>query len=57
VKPRRADHCRGVHGVSGVSRPVHLGGVGFSFKWNMGWMNDSLEYFSKDPIYRRHEHN
>jgi 1,4-alpha-glucan branching enzyme len=41
----------------GVSRPVHLGGVGFSFKWNMGWMNDSLEYFSKDPVYRRHEHS
>jgi 1,4-alpha-glucan branching enzyme len=41
----------------GVSRPVHLGGVGFSFKWNMGWMNDTLSYFSKDPVYRRHEHN
>jgi 1,4-alpha-glucan branching enzyme len=41
----------------GVSRPVHLGGVGFSFKWNMGWMNDGLEYFSKDPVYRRHEHH
>jgi 1,4-alpha-glucan branching enzyme len=41
----------------GVSRPVHLGGVGFSFKWNMGWMNDTLSYFSKDPVYRRHEHH
>ena len=41
----------------GVSRPVHLGGVGFSFKWNMGWMNDTLAYFTKDPVYRRHEHN
>jgi 1,4-alpha-glucan branching enzyme len=41
----------------GVSRPVHLGGVGFSFKWNMGWMNDTLSYFEKDPVYRRHEHN
>jgi 1,4-alpha-glucan branching enzyme len=41
----------------GVSRPVHLGGVGFSFKWNMGWMNDSLSYFEKDPVYRRHSHN
>ena len=41
----------------GVSRPVHLGGVGFSFKWNMGWMNDTLRYFEKDPVYRRHEHS
>ncbi len=41
----------------GVSRPVHLGGVGFSFKWNMGWMNDTLHYYEKDPVYRRHEHN
>ncbi len=41
----------------GVSRPVHLCGVGFSFKWNMGWMNDTLHYFSKDPVYRRHEHD
>jgi 1,4-alpha-glucan branching enzyme len=40
-----------------VSRPEHLGGVGFSFKWNMGWMNDTLHYFEKDPVYRRHEHN
>ena len=36
---------------------MHLGGVGFSFKWNMGWMNDTLHYFEKDPVYRRHEHN
>jgi 1,4-alpha-glucan branching enzyme len=41
----------------GVSRPTYLGGLGFGFKWNMGWMHDSLEYFSKDPIHRRYHHN
>ncbi|CAN5661632.1 1,4-alpha-glucan branching protein GlgB [soil metagenome] len=41
----------------GVSRPVHLGGLGFGFKWNMGWMHDSLLYFSKEPVYRRYHHN
>ena len=41
----------------GVSRPVHLGGLGFGFKWNMGWMHDTLSYFKKDPIYRRFHHN
>jgi 1,4-alpha-glucan branching enzyme len=41
----------------GVSRPVHLGGLGFGFKWNMGWMHDTLSYWDKDPIYRRFHHN
>ena len=41
----------------GVSRPVHTGGLGFGFKWNMGWMHDTLDYFTKDPIYRRFHHN
>jgi 1,4-alpha-glucan branching enzyme len=40
-----------------VSRPTYLGGLGFSFKWNMGWMNDTLKYFSFDPVYRKYEHN
>ncbi|MBI4394889.1 MAG: 1,4-alpha-glucan branching protein GlgB [Candidatus Omnitrophica bacterium] len=37
-----------------VSRPTYLGGLGFSMKWNMGWMNDTLKYFSKNPVHRRH---
>ena len=41
----------------GVSKPVHLGGLGFSLKWNMGWMNDTLEYFSKEAIHRKYHHN
>ena len=41
---------------SGVSRPTYLGGLGFSLKWNMGWMNDTLRYMSKDPVYRKYEH-
>lgn len=41
----------------GVSRPTYLGGLGFSMKWNMGWMNDMLEYISKDPVHRKYHHN
>ncbi|OGW05259.1 MAG: 1,4-alpha-glucan branching enzyme [Nitrospinae bacterium RIFCSPLOWO2_01_FULL_39_10] len=41
----------------GVSRPTYLGGLGFTFKWNMGWMHDILEFFSKDPIHRKYHHN
>jgi 1,4-alpha-glucan branching enzyme len=39
-----------------VSRPTYLGGLGFTYKWNMGWMNDTLEYVKKDPIFRRYHH-
>jgi 1,4-alpha-glucan branching enzyme len=40
-----------------VSRPVHLGGLGFGLKWNMGWMHDTLEFCSKDPLYRKYHHD
>jgi len=41
----------------GVSRPVYLGGLGFGFKWNMGWMHDTLNYLHLDPVYRQYHHN
>jgi 1,4-alpha-glucan branching enzyme len=41
----------------GVSRPTYLGGLGFGFKWNMGWMHDTLGYFQRDPIHRRYHHH
>jgi 1,4-alpha-glucan branching enzyme len=41
----------------GVSRPTYVGGLGFGFKWNMGWMHDTLAYFSQDPVYRRYHHH
>ncbi|MGL5948589.1 MAG: 1,4-alpha-glucan branching protein GlgB [Aeromonas sp.] len=42
---------------SGVSRPTFMDGLGFGFKWNMGWMHDALSYMQKEPIHRRHHHN
>ncbi len=41
----------------GVSQPSHLGGLGFGFKWNLGWMHDTLDYFRRDPIHRRYHHH
>ena len=40
-----------------VSRPAHVGGLGFGMKWNMGWMHDTLAYFSKDSVFRKYHHN
>ncbi|TWP53517.1 1,4-alpha-glucan branching protein GlgB [Lentzea tibetensis] len=41
----------------GVTRPTHLGGLGFGFKWNMGWMHDTLHYLSREPVHRSFHHN
>jgi 1,4-alpha-glucan branching enzyme len=41
----------------GVTRPTHLGGLGFGLKWNMGWMHDSLLYMSKEPVHRQYHHH
>ncbi len=41
----------------GVSRPTYIGGLGFGFKWNMGWMHDTLDYFRREPIHRRYHHH
>jgi len=40
-----------------VSRPAYVGGLGFGMKWNMGWMHDTLDYFSNDPVFRKYRHN
>jgi 1,4-alpha-glucan branching enzyme len=58
----RGDHARGgIHRLPGVSRPpspdLQGGGLGFHYKWNMGWMNDTLAYLARDPVHRRHHHD
>ena len=57
-------HCEGVvtfaeesTSFPGVSRPTDAGGLGFGYKWNMGWMNDTLDYMQRDPIHRKHHHH
>lgn len=42
---------------SGVTKPLEYGGLGFDYKWDLGWMNDTLKYYAKDPIYRKYHHN
>ena len=56
-------HCKGVATFAeestafpGVSRPTDAGGLGFGYKWNMGWMNDTLDYMRRDPVHRKHHH-
>jgi len=41
----------------GVTKPLEFGGIGFDYKWDLGWMNDTLKYYSKDPVYKKYDHN
>ena len=55
--PGRAGDRRGIHRVAGVTAPVEEGGLGFTHKWNMGWMHDTLQYLGRDPVHRSHHHS
>jgi 1,4-alpha-glucan branching enzyme len=54
--PHMATYAEESTGWGMVSAPVHAGGLGFGYKWNMGWMHDVLDYFKREPVYRRHHH-
>ena len=51
--PGRDDDRRGVDRLARGLAPVYEGGLGFGFKWNMGWMHDTLQYMAREPIHRR----
>ncbi len=53
---RRSPSPKNRRSFPAVSRPVYVGGLGFTFKWNMGWMNDTPSYFHKEPIHRKFHH-
>jgi 1,4-alpha-glucan branching enzyme len=55
--PDAATYAEESTGWPKVSRPIERGGLGFSYKWNMGWMHDTLEYMGRDPVHRRYHHN
>ena len=55
--PYSASYAEESTGWGNVSKPVEMGGLGFGYKWNMGWMHDVLDYMSKDPVYRKYNHH
>jgi 1,4-alpha-glucan branching enzyme len=55
--PRRSHDRRGVDLLADGLRPTYLGGLGFGYKWNMGWMHDTLSYMKREPIFRKYPHD